>query len=238
MKKSLTIISAIIVTSAVLFTSCSVGKLTIKDSAGEKHILCTDENGNQLQDNYGNVYEKVTDKDGKKVTEIYSFPEIVSNKSMSKIENCWVKVDVPKGWKATASNTIMRLRHSGDCVEVNQNACGIDFNSYFNTSIEEKYDNCKKSADKLYSLSSDICDIREFETEICGVKAKAISYRVASEKTSFYNYFMTNGYFVYSINAVVYDNCYKNSEELVNYLETFITMKNVVNQTTVTTTAE
>lgn len=235
MKKSLIIISAVIVTLAVLFTSCSAGKLTIKDSSGEKHIICTDENGNQLQDNYGNVYEKITDKDGKKVTEVYSFPEIYSNKSMSKLENCWVKVDVPKGWKTTRSTTVMRLRHSGECVDINQNACQIDFDTFFNISIEEKYEKCKNYVNQLYNMSADVNDINEFETEICGVKAKAISYKVDSTDTVFYNYFMTNGYFVYSINAIIYEKCYKNSDEFIKYLETFITMKNVVNQTTVTT---
>ncbi len=235
MKKSLIVISALIAASAILFTSCDAGKSVIKDVKGNKHELVEDENGDVYQDYYGNVFEYKTDKEGNKISEVYSYPEVVTNKSRSVIENCWVKVDVPKGWEGADSTTTLRMNMiKGECVDVNQSGCQVDFETFYDMSAEEKYDKYKKNVDNLYSISADIRDVTEFETEICGKAAKAISYRINPSNTTVYYYVMSSDYFTFTIKATVYDKCYTDSQAVVDFLASCITMKNVVNQTTTT----
>lgn len=239
MKKSLIAISAVIAASAVLLTSCQSGKNIYVDLKGKEHELYTDENGDLYQDDYGFLYEYKTNKDGETFSVPYSYPEVSTNKSRSKIENCWVKIDVPKGWKAVDSTTILRMSHTkGDCVDINQSGCQIEFETFYNMTSEEKYEKYKKNVDNLFSLSADIMDVNEFETKICGKDAKAISYRVDSNKTSIYYYVMSNDYFSFTIKAVVHENCFKDSQSIVDLLESCIELKKVANVTTTTSLAE
>ena len=81
MKKSLIIISALLLVFATALTACG-NKNVIVDKNGRTYTPVTDKTGNKQQDKWGRLIIEQTDEDGSKVTQPYDFPDKITNKRL------------------------------------------------------------------------------------------------------------------------------------------------------------
>ena len=210
MKKSLIIISSLLLVFSVALTACG-SKNTIVDKDGKTYTYVTDENGN-------------------KVTQIYEFPDKITNKRNTKIENAVVSINVPDGWEVSEDTSFVRLRHNGKCTKSGVAACQLDFGYQQNLTLQETYNEYLTNVVKLSSLGDSISDIKEYEVTLMGKNAKAISYRVASENTDVYYFCIDNGEPMIEITAYVYDKCY-DKDSIVELISSCATVKELPTDT-------
>ncbi len=211
MKKSIAVISILVVLFSICLTACT-RKNVIIDENGEKHVLATEKNGDFVQDEYGNVFEEVTNESGEKVTKNFIFPDKVTNKRGNKIENTFVKLKIPHGWKDFSANNKLSIQHEGTCLDMNTTECQIDVKWDIMAANETLYENYRGPVRWLVEYNSDFGDLKEYETEICGLKAKAISYRALKEGGTFYYYLVEKGLAAFEIEAYAYDECFTEDE--------------------------
>lgn len=216
MKKSLIIISAVIVLLSAVLTSCGKAD-TFVDNSGNKHILVTDGKGNPVRDEYGNLFERVTEN-GKQVTKYYRFPELVTNKRNTKIENSLFEVDVPKGWETSGLKSIMRICHKGKCRDLYQTDCQIEFSVNTRTDVESACGEYLNGIKQLQSMGGSLSGIKESETTLFEKKVKVVSYRMDETGATALYYCIAQGKAVAEIRATVFDSCYSQAEieELIN----------------------
>lgn len=105
MKKiSVIILATAILLSAVIFTACKKDEY-VDPSTGGEYILVTDENGNKVLSEDGELLVYVTDENGKKVkdsdgnyeTEVHGFVGQIENDGV--VEDYAYYFTLPKGWK-------------------------------------------------------------------------------------------------------------------------------------------
>lgn len=217
MKKSLVILSALLLVFATVLTACGT-KNVITDKDGHTYIPVTNEDGSKVQDKWGRLIIEKTDEDGSKVTQPYEFPDKITNKRNTQIENAVVSVKVPSGWEVSEDTSFVRLRHSGKCTKSGVAACQLDFGYKLNLNLQSTYNEYLINVVKLSQMGNLISDIKEYEVTLMGKNAKAISYRVASENTSVFYFCIDDGEPIIEITASVYDKCYDSAGmvELIN----------------------
>lgn len=223
MKKSLIIISTFLLVFATVMTACG-NKNVIVDKDGHTFIPVTDENGTKLQDKWGRLIIEKTDENGSKVTQPYVFPDKITNKRNTEIENAVVSIKVPNGWAVSKETTFVRLRHSGKCTKSGVAACQLDFGYKQNRTLQETYNEYLVNVVKLSQMGTLISDIKEYEVTLMGKNAKAISYKIASENTSVFYFCIDDGEPMIEITASVYDNCY-NGDSVVELINSCATVK-------------
>lgn len=217
MKKSLIIISAFLLVFSVAMTACGKNN-SIVDKDGVSYTLATDKDGKTMQDKWGRLIIEKTDNDGNKVTEPYEFPDKITNKRNSKIENAVVSIDVPSNWSVSREVSYVRLRHTGKCTKSGVSACQMEFTYSMNKTLQETYNSYLANIVKLNTIGDEISDITEGETSLLGKNAKTITYKVASENTDVYYFCIDDGEPMIEITVSVYDKCYDKDSviELIN----------------------
>lgn len=240
MKKSIAAVSAIILISSVILTSC--GKTnTYYDVNGNEHEVVTQKGGSPKQDEYGNLYEVVTDAEGKTTkTQVVEFPEVYTNKNESVAENSVIKMKIPKGWKLSGGTSKMSVQHYGECYDTDSPKCEITFSSDIMLGVDDLYEDSIDNARWLTQFSGECSDLKEYETEILGQKAKAYSYKFDSTGVTCYNFFFQKEIPSIHIEAYAYKDCYT-EEELIELINESCTLKDLGGEkptTTTTTTAE
>lgn len=216
MKKSLLVMSSLILVFSVAFTAC--GKKTeFSDKFGNTHVAYTDKKGNLKQDEFGNLYEVVSDIDGKTRTQIYDFPEVMTNKRNTWIENGVLRMNVPKGWRTSGQTQKMILYHSGECTDTGTPHCELNFRYEKMRSLQYVYDEYLGTVKYLTMYSGECSDLKEYETKLFGITVKAISYHLDSTDVDCYCYFVQKEIPVISIEAYAYEPCYT-EEELIALL--------------------
>ena len=223
MKKSLIIISALLLVFAIALTACGT-KNVIVDKDGYSYVPVTDEDGSKQQDKWGSLIIEKTDEDGSKVTQPYEFPDKITNKRNSEIENAVVSIKVPDNWAVSKETSFVRLRHTGKCTKSGVSACQIDFEYKQNRTLQETYNEYLYNIVKLSSMGDSISDIKEYEVTLMGKNAKAISYQVASENTDVFYFCIDDGEPMIEITASVYDKCY-DSDSIVELISSCATVK-------------
>ncbi len=212
MKKSIAIISVLIILLSVTFTACSK-KNVIIDENGEKHVLLTDKNGEFVQDEYGMVFEVVTDSRGETQTKNFAFPERVTNKRGSKIENSFIKLDIPSKWFNCSVGDKISMKHKGQaCLDMNKTQCQVDIKWDVMATNDALYEEYRGPVRWLVESQFAFDDLKEYETEICGLPARAISYRATAEGGTFYYYLVEKGLAAFEIEAYACDDCYTEDE--------------------------
>lgn len=234
MKKSLFAVSALLVALSVAFTSCGK-KYEFTDSNRNTHVAVTDKKGVIKQDVLGNLYEVVTDADGKTKTQLCDFPEALTNKAQTWIENGVFRMKIPKGWYASGLKSEMTLYHSGECTDTGTPHCQLTFSYNKRTTIDVVYADYLSKVKYLTMYSGECSDLKEYETEIFGLKAKAISYKFDKNGVKCYTYFVQNGTPVGQIEAYAYDPCYT-EEQLIELLNKNCTLKDLGGEIPTTTT--
>ena len=233
MKKSLFVISSIIIAFALVFTACGKKETTFVDQLGTTHIAYTHKDGSTKQDKLGNVYEVVTDLDGSTRTKIMKFPDVVTNKSNSIIENSALKIKVPKGWKTSGHKNKIILQHSGECSDMGSH-CEIYFRSDVMQLLSDKYAAYLNNVKYLIDFSSECSDLKEYETKMFDTTVKAVSYKMDNTDTYCYCYFIQKEAPVIEIEAYAYEKCYS-EEELIALLEKYVTIKDLGGEAPTTT---
>ena len=224
MKKSLAVISAIILIAAVLLTSCG-RKNVYTDQSGEKHYAVTDKDGNKKVDEYGNFYEIITDKEGKTTkTQLYTPPEISTNKSLSKVENPALKINVPAKWKVTSATNDIVLHHFGECSKVGDAKCEITFRHDAMLGIDDLYEKSISTARWLVEYTGECSNLKEYNTKVLELPAKAYSYFFKETDMTCYNYFFDIGIYTIHIEAFGYKDCYT-EEQLLELIGKSCTVK-------------
>lgn len=211
MKKSIAIISVLVILLSITFTACSK-KNVVVDENGQEHVLLTDRKGNFVQNEYGGVYEVVTDEDGETQTKNFIFPDRVTNKKGDKIENTFIKLDVPSKWINFSANDKLSIQHKGECLDMNKAQCQVDVRFDVMAANETLYENYRGPVRWLVEARTEFDDLKEYETEICGLSAKAISYRTLNEGGTFYYYLVERGLAAFEIEAYACDDCFTEDE--------------------------
>lgn len=223
MKKSIWVVSALVVIFAVVFTAC--GKdVTFVDEYGTTHIAYT-KKGEKQQDEFGNIIE-VTDKNDKTITQAHDFPTLITNKSGSKAENGSLLINVPKGWRLSGVKTKLTLYHSGECTDTNTPHCEINFRYHKLAYLSDIYAQYLGEVKYLVQNSGECSELKEYETKLFGKTVKAISYKFDKSNIYSYCYFIQTGYPVTEIEAYAYDKCYS-EEDLIALLEENVTLKDL-----------
>ena len=223
MKKSICVISALILVFAVVFTACGK-EVTFVDENGKTCIAYT-KNGVIQQDELGNIIE-VTEVSGESVTQPRKFPDLITNKSCSKVENGSLLINVPKGWELSGMKSKIILHHSGECTDTGTPRCELNFRYTKLAYLKDIYDKYLGTVKYLVLSSGECSDLKEYETQLFGHTVKAISFKFDKTNIYCYCYFIQTGYPVTEIEAYVYDKCYT-EEALIALLEENVTLKDL-----------
>lgn len=234
MKKSLLAVSSLILVFAVTLSSC--GKNSVyKDEYGNTHVAATEKGGVTKQDKFGNLYEVVTDVDGKTKTQVAKFPDVMTNKSNSWIENGVLHIDVPKGWETSGSSQKIILHHAGECTDTGTPRCELTFTHSTMSTVEEEYAKYLKNVKYLIDNSGECSELKEYETKLLGTTVKAISYKLDKSNIYSYCYFVQKEIPIIRIETYAYDKCYT-EDELIALLEECVTLKELGGEIPTTTT--
>lgn len=211
MKKSIAVISVLIILLSITLTACSK-KNVIYDENGEKHVLLTDRHGDFVQDEYGVIYEVVTNSLGEQETKNFVFPEKITNKRNTKIENTFIKLDIPRGWLDFSNGDKISMQHKGECLDMNRAQCQIDVRFDVMATNDDLYKDYIEPVRWLVKSQFSFDELKEYETEICGLPAKAVSYRATDEGGTFYYYLVERGLAAFEIEAYACNDCFTEDE--------------------------
>ncbi|MBP9988360.1 MAG: hypothetical protein KBT46_02565 [Ruminococcus sp.] len=235
MKKSVVIISVLIIISSILFVSC--GKANeIVDINGVTHKFSTNKDGSPVQDDLGWIREEVTDKNGKKSTALYTFPSMLTNKRQHIAENVALRFDLGDDWEAADAANIFRINHKGKCSELKKSPCEIEIKTDTSVDRNSAYNTQLESVNLLQGINTDMSDLKELKTKICGKEALGISYRNTSDKSTTTYYCFQKGFTTVELFIITDDSCY-NEKSLTELLNSRITLKKLKSDDLPTTKA-
>lgn len=215
MKKTIAVVSALILALSVGFTACGKDN-TFIDLNGNSHVA-VNENGVTKQDCFGNLYE-VIEKNGTTATQAFDFPAAMTNKAQTWIENGVMRMKVPHGWKPSGNPSKTTLCHTGKCTELGTSSCQIEFKYQSMLTVDEVKENYLGNARWLVERSGECSDLKEYETDLLGLKVKAVSYKFDKSGVMSYCYFLQKDIPVICIEVYTYKDCFTEEDiiELLN----------------------
>lgn len=228
MKKSIAVISVLILVLSIAFTACSK-KNVIYDDNGEKHIILTDKHGEFVQDEFGGLFEVVTDALGETQTKGFIFPDRVTNKRGNKLENSFIKLAIPRGWNNFSANNKLSIQHNGECLDMQEARCQVEIKWNVMSASDDLYKDYLGPARWLAESQFNIGDLKEYESEIFGLPARVISYRTdgsSGEGGTFYYYLVERGLAAFEIEFFANDRCFT-EEEIKEAIEKAYVLKDL-----------
>lgn len=175
-KKSIALLIAAILCCTVIFTACNKDRYT-NPVTGEEYILVTDENGNKVLSEDGELLVYATDEDGKKlkddegnyVTEIHGFIGQIENNGV--IEDYAYYLTLPDGWKSVDKQGNFENKSKGYelCVDIQ----------------EETFNDCYKKSKAVYDTTVELSEKGEdaaaywdeYEYDNIGTKVYMLSFK-------------------------------------------------------------
>ncbi|MBQ7595872.1 MAG: hypothetical protein IJU45_04315 [Clostridia bacterium] len=205
------------------FTACKKNNV-ITDYQGHEHTLVM-KKGEYVQDEFGNLVEKVTDENGKKQTNIISFPDVIQRKS-NQIENAYFKLTVPAGWKFDEEIRKFRIQHDGECTKSGA-VCEVYTEVNSTGDVENDYAT-KLARDKgVAFLGSDmVSDIKETEEKLFGIECKAFSSRY-NDNCTHYCYVFGYAHVSIAVQMLINDECKDEDFDPVSFIEKYFTLKDL-----------
>ena len=222
MKKAVAVLF-IFVILLTLFTACKK-KNIITDEEGNEHTIMM-KKGEYVQDELGNLVEKYTDEDGKKQTNIISFPDVIKRKD-NEIENAYFKLKIPEGWKYDDSIRTFRIQHDGECTKSGA-VCEVYTEINKSGDVQDDYDT-KIARDRgIAVLGSDIVsDVKEFEETLFGIECKGFSSRY-NDNCTHYCFVFGYAHVSIAIQMTINDECVDEDYDPKDFIEEYFTLKDL-----------
>lgn len=214
-------VAALILVAIIIFFVARGKKDAIVDEQGQTHIVVTDIHGEFVQDEYGNLFEKVTDANGVKSTKSYIFPDKIVNKSGKKIENAFIKLKLGGKWSDYSTNDYLGMQHNGVCKDNGKPLCEVKIRYDIMSDPNALYATEKGLARGYVEKIDGFDNLKEYETEIFGLKARAISYTSNHGEGTFYYYLVEQGLALFEIRAFGYNECFAEAELIAEIEEAF-----------------
>ncbi len=214
-------VAALILVAIIAFFIARGKKDAIVDEQGQTHIVVTDIHGEFVQDEYGNLFEKVTDANGIKTTKSYIFPDRITNKSGKKIENAFIKLKLGNKWSDYSANDYLGMQHNGVCKDNGKPLCEVKIRYDIMADPNALYATEKGLARGYTEKIDGFDNLKEYETEIFGLKARAISYTSNHGEGTFYYYLVEQGLALFEIRAFGYNECFAEAELIAEIEEAF-----------------
>lgn len=203
MKKIIAVLLAVI-TVVLTFSACVSNKIT--DEEGNTHVAITEFGGKLKQDKFGNLIEKAETFEGEKVTQPFTYPEILET-GRNKIENAWFKIDVPKDWYYDENLSIFRIQHDGKCIEKDKAMCEIQFDSSSTGDVTVLFNDHYSNEIALQLINASfVTDLKKFDTKLFDKEVKAYSCKYSTGSTIYF-YAFKHAYVALSIKFIVDDAC-------------------------------
>ncbi len=231
MKKSVIIAICIVLVIAItvgtiIWIDYNRGYNIVVDENGETHVLATNIDGSLVQDEYGGVFEILEDENGDSYTKPFNLPDRVTNKRGNRIENMFIVLKVPKHWSNFSANDKLSIKHEGTCLDLNKVQCQVDVRWEIMASNEQIYEDYIADVKWLVQAGFGFGELKEYETEICGLKATAASYKNTKEGGTFYYYLVERGLAAFEIEAYACDDCFT-EDELKEFIADTYTLKDL-----------
>ncbi len=214
-------VAALILVAIIVFFIARGKKDAIVDEQGQTHIVVTDIHGEFVQDEYGNLFEKVTDANGVKSTKSYIFPDRIANKSGKKIENAFIKLRLGGKWSDYSANDYLGMQHNGVCKDNGKPLCEVKIRYDIMADPNALYATEKGLARGYVEKIDGFDNLKEYETEIFGLKARVISYTSNHGEGTFYYYLVEQGLALFEIRAFGYNECFAEAELIAEIEEAF-----------------
>lgn len=214
-------VAALILVAVIVFFVARGKKDVFVDEQGLTHIVVTDAHGEFVQDEYGNLFEKVTNANGVKSTKSYIFPDRVVNKSGKKIENAFIKLKLSGKWSDYCANDYLGMQHNGVCKDNGKPLCEVKVRYDIMADPNALYATEKGLARGYVEKIDGFDNLKEYETEILGLKAKAISYTSNHGEGTFYYYLVEKGLALFEIRAFGYNECFTEAELIAEIEDAF-----------------
>ncbi len=213
------IVALLLIVITVLFTFCACGDEYITDKEGNTHVALK-EKGEYVQDKYGNLIEEIENDKGEKVTQPFTYPEMMESKK-NQIENAYFKIDVPSGWTYDENLKIFRIQHKSD-----ENIfCEIQFDSHRSGDVEVIFDNSYATELKMQMINEDLVkDVEKYETKLFDKDMKCYSCKYTTGSTVYF-YAFQHAYTALSIKFILSDEC-KDEINPEEFIKEYITLKN------------
>ena len=216
----------LIVVAVIVFFIARGKKDVIVDDNGQTHIVVTDVWGNFVQNEYGNLYEKVKDEQGNSITKGYIFPDRVVNKKGDKIENAFICLKLRKNWADFCTNDLIAIQHEGACMDMNKPQCEVKIRYDIMADPNNLYAKEKGLARAYTEKIDSFGDFKEYETEIFGLKARAMSYTSNHGEGTYYYYLVEQGLALFEIRAYADNECFT-EEAFIEEIEKSYTLKDL-----------
>lgn len=217
---------ALVIVAVVVFVFARGKKDVIIDDNGQTHIVVTDVWGNFVQSEYGNLYEKVKDEQGNSVTKEYIFPERVVNKKGKEIENAFICLKLRKNWADFSTNDFIAIQHEGACMDMNKPQCEAKIRYDIMADPNALYEKEKGLARAYTEKIDGFGDFKEYETELFGLKARAMSYTSNHGEGTYYYYLVEQGLAFFEIRAYADNECFT-EEAFIEELEKSYKLKDL-----------
>ncbi len=220
MKRAIALAAALLLMLSV-FAACKK-KNIIVDYEGNEHTLVM-KDGAPAQDKNGNLIEKITDAQGKTVTQPVSYPNVIKN-SRREIENAFFKLKIPSGWKFDDSIRAFRIQHDGACTTSGE-VCEITTATNKTGDVEDYYDTLRAREKAIELIGGDqVSDLKEFEAKLFGQDCKALSAR-HNDRVTLYTYVFPYGGTAVSVTMMINDECKTEDFDPEAFLEDIMTLK-------------
>jgi len=206
--------AAIVIIFALMlcfFAACKKDKvngIAIVDNEGKTRVLATDDNGETMTDDAGNLIVVVTGADGKEETNRVAPPDYYQTGRT--IQTPKYTLTIPKGWEPGEGLGDVRLVHTSTNSELN-------LVTLKDKTLEDGLDSAEQVMDMLRNEGG---TVETAQTTICGVEATQYSVSKTDEGTVIFYIFEKNAT-VYSFYTVA-DKAKRDSvgfEALINSIE-------------------
>lgn len=220
-KKSIALLIVVIMCCTLIFTACNKDKYT-NPVTGEQYILVTDENGEKVLSEDGEllVYateengEKIKDDEGNFVTEVHGF--VGQLESNGVVEDYAYYFTLPSGWKTVSDRG--EFENKSQNWSMNIKIIEYSYSEYYDSS-KKMYENMTKEGfeDKTQVKSEAYWD--EFKYENAQTKVNLFSTKVADAMTFTMFFKNSDNLYVISLESDNNDNFEEAKAEMVNIYE-------------------
>lgn len=220
-KKSIAVLIAAIICCSVIFTACNKDKYTDPSTGGE-FILVTDENGNKVLSDDGELLVYATDEDGKKikdgegnfVTEVHGFIGQLENNGV--VEDYAYYFTLPSGWKAV--NDRGEFENKSKKMSMTIKIIEYSYSEYYDFS-KKIYDNIQDEELNDAKEANLEAYWDEFEYENSQTKVCLLSMKT-NEASSFTMFFKNNeNMYEIKMDSDTPDNFEEAKAEMINIYE-------------------